>query len=102
MPMPVKQEANAQLVPFPGYMPIPVRNSFSPLSQPSLRPNYQTALVSQYDPFIVHAPMPSQCHNPSQSQAQRSKYHPKSNSHIFIVEPYLEDLNDPAKIAKKF
>ncbi|KAL6286257.1 hypothetical protein ACE6H2_010647 [Prunus campanulata] len=96
--MPIKQEANAQLVPFPGYMPIPVNNRFNPLSQPSLRPNYQSALVSQYDPFIVHSPMPSQ----SQSPVQRSRYHPKSNSHLFVVEPYLEDLNDPAKIAKKF
>ncbi|KAL6276589.1 hypothetical protein ACE6H2_020190 [Prunus campanulata] len=96
-----KPEANAQLVPFPGYMPIPINNRFNPLSQPSPRPNYQSVLVSQYDPFMAHPPMPSQCQSP-QSQTQRSKYYPRSNSNLFSIEPYLEDLTDPVKIVKKF
>ncbi|KAL6284581.1 hypothetical protein ACE6H2_015510 [Prunus campanulata] len=98
--MPVKQESSSQVVPFPGYSPIPVNNMFNPLSQPSLRPNYQSTLVSNYDPFIVNPPalVPSQ----SQSPVKRSNYAARSHTHLFVVESYLEEFCDPVKIAKKF
>lgn len=98
--MPVKQESSSQLMPFPGYSPIPINNRFNPLSHPSLRPNYQSALVSQFDPFIVNPsiPIPSK----RQSPVNRSRYAARSHTNLFVVESYLEGLNDPAKIAKKF
>ncbi|KAI5323724.1 hypothetical protein L3X38_032796 [Prunus dulcis] len=90
----------SHIVPFPGHSPIPVNNRFNPLSQPSLRPNYQSALTSNYDPFIVNPPasVPSQ----SQSPVKRSNYATRSHCHLFIVESYLEELCDLVKIAQKF
>ncbi|KAI5350832.1 hypothetical protein L3X38_003723 [Prunus dulcis] len=98
--MPVKQESSSQIVPFLGYSPIPVNNRFNPLSQPSLHPNYQSALTSNYDPFIVnpHASVPS----PNQNPVKRSNNATRSHCHLFVVESNLEDLCDPVKIAMKF
>ncbi|KAH0974390.1 hypothetical protein GBA52_016289 [Prunus armeniaca] len=97
---PVKTEPSP-IVPYPGYSPIQITNRFTSLDStvPSIRPNYESTLISSYDPLQVTTPPPSQ---PSISYKKSSPYLPRSNNDLFIVEPCYNSLSNPVKIAKAY
>ncbi|CAL9029753.1 unnamed protein product [Prunus brigantina] len=94
---PSKHESSSSVVPFPGHFPIPVANRYSPLGTivGQFRPNYQSALVSSYDPFQL-----SSTATPISSFPKSSPYVHKSNSNLFIIEPHIPEIMSPAMIAK--
>lgn len=59
---PVKPESSSHIVPFQGCSPIQVSNRFAPLGSTvsQICPNYQSALISSYDPFQVSSQLASQ------------------------------------------
>ncbi|CAL8991998.1 unnamed protein product [Prunus brigantina] len=100
-----KPEMPKQLVPFPGCppisvaTPISVANRFSSLGSTigQIRPSYQSTLISSYDPFSVDPSV-----GPSVPFKKTSPYLPKSNSHLFVIEPNYDIHSDPVAIAKHY
>ncbi|CAL2259655.1 unnamed protein product [Prunus armeniaca] len=87
------------ITPFPGLSPIPIDNRFSPLGSTlsQMRPNYQSALTSSYDPFVLPptaTPLSSSTFRP-----KTSPYISKSTANLFIVEPHVSVSMSPAMIA---
>ncbi|CAL9014719.1 unnamed protein product, partial [Prunus brigantina] len=96
---PVKHEPFT-LTPYPGHPPIPVMsNRFSPLGTTvaPLRPNYQSALVSSYDPFQLP---PTATPMSSQFFPKSSPYVLKNTANLFILEPHIHKSMSPAQIAE--
>ncbi|CAL8167238.1 unnamed protein product [Prunus armeniaca] len=100
-----KPELPKQLVPFPGCTPIlvatplSVANKFSSLGSTigQIRPSYQSTLVSCYDPFSIDPSV-----GPSVAFKKTSPYLPKSNFHLFVIEPNYDIHFDPVAIAKHY
>ncbi|KAM1282404.1 hypothetical protein ACFX2H_022776 [Malus domestica] len=92
---PPKQE------PIPGSSALAITNRFTPLGSTlgSIRPNYQTALVNQYDPFSsTYRQSPS----PSVSYTKTSPYIIKpSKEYLFSIPFNFKHLKTPEVIAKK-
>ncbi|CAL8167535.1 unnamed protein product [Prunus armeniaca] len=93
-----KPESPSSIVPYPSFSPIPVVNRYSPLGTTvgQFRPNYQSALVSSYDPFQL-----SSTATPISSYPKSSPYVHKSSSNLFIIEPHIPEIMSPAMIAKE-
>ncbi|CAL9002622.1 unnamed protein product, partial [Prunus brigantina] len=96
----VKSESPSQIVPFPGCFPIQVSNRFSCLGTTvgQVRPNYQSALISNYDHFYINtqvaqSPIPLR---------KSSPYFPKDSTHLFIIEYVLDYIADPVTLAKHY
>ncbi|XP_008223327.1 PREDICTED: uncharacterized protein LOC103323141 [Prunus mume] len=95
-----KPEPPQQLVHFPGCTPIrvaspiSVANKFSALGSTvgQIGPSYKSTLVSSYDPFA----------GPSVPFKKSSPYLPKSNSHLFVIEPNYDIHSDPVAIARHY
>ncbi|KAI5338513.1 hypothetical protein L3X38_017784 [Prunus dulcis] len=99
----------ASIVPYAGHPPVPVipiANRFTSLGTPigstvgPIRPNYQSALVSDYDPFAIVPPV-APIAQTSQSSTQfrkSSPYFPKDKVNLFIIEPLYEGISDPITI----
>ncbi|CAL9029902.1 unnamed protein product [Prunus brigantina] len=105
---PVKNEPSSSsvkhepftLTPYPGHPPIPVMsNRFSPLGSTvaPTRPNYQSALVSSYDPFQLP---PTATPMSSQFFPKSSPYVLKNTANLFILEPHIHKSMSPAQIAE--
>ncbi|KAI5352991.1 hypothetical protein L3X38_005883 [Prunus dulcis] len=100
-----KPELPQQIVPYPGHppltvaTPLSVANRFSSLGSTvgQIRPNYQSTLVASYDPFSVDIPA-----GPSVAIKKSSPYLPKSNSHLFVIEPVYDVHANPVEIAKHY
>ncbi|KAM1396919.1 hypothetical protein ACFX2I_014559 [Malus domestica] len=92
---PPKQE------PIPGSSALAITNRFTLLGSTlgSIRPNYQTALVNQYDPFSsTYRQSPS----PSVSYTKTSPYVIKpSKEYLFSIPLSYKNLKTPEVIAKK-
>lgn len=97
----VKQKSS-QLIPFPRCSPIQISNRFATLGSTtqSIRPNYQSTLVSSYDLFQVTVPFSIQL--PNTNYPISSPYLPKSSQELFIIEPCINHLTNPAEIAKTY
>lgn len=97
---PVKTELPSQIVLFPGCSPIQISNRFSSLGTTvgQIRLNYQSALVSSYDPFQI----PSQVAQSPSPLKKSSPYFPKDSSHLFIIEPVYDKITNPVEIAKSY
>ncbi|CAL2272868.1 unnamed protein product [Prunus armeniaca] len=93
-----KPESPSSIVPYPSFSPIPVVNRYSPLGTTigQFRPNYQSALVSSYDPFQL-----SSTATPISSYPKSSPYVHKRSSNLFIIEPHIPEIMSPAMIAKE-
>ena len=94
-PPPVKQES------FPGSSSaLAISNRYTPLGSTlgNVRPNYQSALVNQYDPFSSqYRPSPSsQTHYPKTSPYMATV----QNEYLFSIPPNLLKEPAPEKIAK--
>ncbi|CAL9021171.1 unnamed protein product, partial [Prunus brigantina] len=100
----VKTESSSQLVPFPGCSLIQVSNRFTSLGTTvgQIRPNYQSALVSSYDPFQITPPVAQSSQSPSIPLQKSSPYLPKDKSHLFIIEPIYDGITDPITIVNKY
>ncbi|KAI5330084.1 hypothetical protein L3X38_029481 [Prunus dulcis] len=87
------------ITPYPGHTLIPVMsNRFSPLGSTvtPARPNYQSALVSSYDPFqLPHTASPIS----SPSFAKSSPYVSKNTSNLVIIDSHIPTSMSPAQIA---
>ncbi|CAL8992101.1 unnamed protein product [Prunus brigantina] len=89
-----KPELPNQLVPYPSStplsvaQPIPVANQFSALGSTvgQIRPSYQSTLISSYDPYSASS---------SVAFKKTSPYLPKSNFHLFVIEPNYNVNSDP-------
>ena len=92
----VKKESPSSIVPYPGHPPVPVRY---PTTIGPSRPNYQSALVTQYDPFKSESQSISQ--NPV-NYRYSSPYTPRYSQHLFYIEPDLNHLKFPQTIAKAY
>ncbi|KAI5323147.1 hypothetical protein L3X38_032219 [Prunus dulcis] len=100
-----KPELPKQIVPYPGCPPLTVAtplsaaNRFSSLGSTvgQIRPSYQSTLVASYDPFSVDIPA-----GPSVAVKKSSPYLPKSNSHLFVIEPVYDVHANPVEIAKHY
>ncbi|KAI5318457.1 hypothetical protein L3X38_038165 [Prunus dulcis] len=100
-----KPELPKQIVPYPGWppltvaTPLSVANRFSYLGSTvgQIRPSYQSTLVASYDPFSVDIPA-----GPSVAPKKSSPYLPKSNSHLFVIEPVYDVHANPVEIAKHY
>ncbi|KAI5317837.1 hypothetical protein L3X38_037544 [Prunus dulcis] len=100
-----KPELPKQMVPYPGCTPLTVAtplsvaNRFSSLGSTvgQIRPSYQSILVASYDPFSVDIPA-----GPSVAFKKSSPYLPKSNSHLFVIEPLYDVHTNPVEIAKHY
>jgi hypothetical protein len=79
--------------------PVQMVNRFTTLgSTISLRPTFQSALVSHFDPFEDAVPT-----KPFQRFPKTSPYHAKTPSHnLFIVEPDFSHLKSPEAIARAY
>ncbi|CAL8162050.1 unnamed protein product [Prunus armeniaca] len=79
-----KPESPSLVVPYPGFSPIPVVNRYSPLGTTvgQFHPNYQSALVSSYDPFQL-----SSTATPVSSYPKSSPYVHKSSSNLHGQDP---------------
>lgn len=77
-----------------------VRNRFSSLGTTvgQISPNYQSALVSSYDPFQISTQI-TQLPSPLRKS---SPYAPKDKTHLFIIESVLDNLSEPVAIAKHY
>ncbi|CAL2237198.1 unnamed protein product [Prunus armeniaca] len=62
-----------------------------------IRPSYQSTLISSYDPFSVDPSV-----GPSVAFKKTSPYMPKSNSHLFVIEPVYDIHSNPVDIAKHY
>ncbi|CAL2240849.1 unnamed protein product [Prunus armeniaca] len=87
------------IVPSPGLSPIPIDNRFSPLGSTlsQMRPNYQSALTSTYDPLALPStatPLSSSTFRP-----RSSPYISKSSANLFIIEPHVSTSISPATLA---
>ncbi|KAI5338515.1 hypothetical protein L3X38_017786 [Prunus dulcis] len=103
----------ASIVPYAGHPPVPVipiANRFTSLGTPigstvgPIRPNYQSALVSDYDPFAIVPPV-APIAQTSQSSTQfrkSSPYFPKDKVNLFIIEPLYEGISDPITIIRSY
>ncbi|KAI5330042.1 hypothetical protein L3X38_029439 [Prunus dulcis] len=102
---PNKPEMPKQIVPYPGCTPISVAtplsvaNRFSSLGSTigQIRPSYQSTLVASYDPFSVDVPA-----GPSVAPKKTSPYLPKSQSHLFVIEPLYDVHHNPVEIVKHY
>ncbi|CAL8992097.1 unnamed protein product, partial [Prunus brigantina] len=96
-----KPELPNQLVPYPSStplsvaQPIPVANQFSALGSTvgQIRPSYQSTLISSYDPYSASS---------SVAFKKTSPYLPKSNFHLFVIEPNYNVNSDPVALAKHY
>ncbi|KAI5327705.1 hypothetical protein L3X38_027101 [Prunus dulcis] len=103
----------ASIVPYAGHPPVPVipiANRFTSLGTPigstvgPIRPNYQSALVSDYDPFAIVPPV-APIAQTSQSSTQfrkSSPYFPKDKVNLFIIEPLYDGISDPVTIVRSY
>ncbi|KAI5333697.1 hypothetical protein L3X38_023829 [Prunus dulcis] len=69
-----------------------------------IRPNYQSALVSDYDPFAIVPPVAPVAQS-SQSSTQFKKsspYLPKDKTNLFIIEPLYDGISDPITIIRSY
>ncbi|CAL2240102.1 unnamed protein product [Prunus armeniaca] len=87
------------ITPFPGLSPIPIDNRFSPLGSTlsQMRPNYQSALTSSYDPLALPptaTPLSSSTFRP-----KTSPYISKCTANLFIIEPHVSTSISPATLA---
>ncbi|KAI5337407.1 hypothetical protein L3X38_016678 [Prunus dulcis] len=102
---PARPEKPEQIVPYPGHSPLTIAtplsiaNRFSSLGSTvgQVRPSYQSTLVASYDPFSVDVPA-----GPSVAFKKSSPYFPKSNSHLFVIEPLYDVNTNPVEIAKHY
>ncbi|CAL9029900.1 unnamed protein product, partial [Prunus brigantina] len=94
----IKSEPST-IIPYPGHTPLPIMNKFTPLGTTvaPLRPNYQSALVSSYDPFQLP---PTATPMSSQFFPKSSPYVLKNTANLFILEPHIHKSMSPAQIAK--
>ncbi|KAI5343381.1 hypothetical protein L3X38_011257 [Prunus dulcis] len=92
------QPEPSSVIPYLGHSPIPVLNRFSPLGSTvtQVRPNYQSALVSSYDPFQLP---------PTATPISSSQYYPKSSPYVLkhtanplMLEPHIPKSMSPAMI----
>ncbi|CAL9012685.1 unnamed protein product [Prunus brigantina] len=96
-----KPEVPKQLVPYPSCtpisiaQPISVANQFSALGSTvgQIRPSYQSTLISSYDPFSASS---------SVAFKKTSPYLPKSNFHLFVIEPNYNVNSEPVAIATHY
>ncbi|CAL8995955.1 unnamed protein product [Prunus brigantina] len=96
-----KTETPKQLVPYPSCTPISVAppisvaNQFSALGSTvgQIRPSYQSTLISSYDPFSASS---------SVAFKKTSPYLPKSNFHLFVIEPNYNINSEPVAIARHY
>ncbi|CAL9024212.1 unnamed protein product [Prunus brigantina] len=97
---PVKTEPPSTIVPYPRHEPISVANRYSSLGTTvsQIPPNYQSAIVSSYDPFQLPASIAS----PSVVYPKTSPYFPSSSTRLFIIEPHIHNIQMPAMIAKEY
>ena len=105
---PSKPDLPKQIVPYPSCTPLPVATPLSVANRYSalgstvgqIRPSYQSTLVASYDPFAVDIPagpsVPAVIHKKS------SPYLPKSNSHLFVIEPIYDIHTNPIEIARHY
>lgn len=63
-----------------------------------MSPNYESALVSSYDPFQISTQI-TQLPSPLRKS---SPYAPKDKTHLFIIESVLDNLSEPVAIAKHY
>ncbi|CAL2254639.1 unnamed protein product [Prunus armeniaca] len=93
-------KTESTITPYPGLSPIPLVNRYSPLGSTlsQIRPNYQSALTSSYDPFQLP---------PTATPLSSSSYHPKtspyvykSTANLFIIEPHVPVSLSPIMIAQ--
>ncbi|KAI5314567.1 hypothetical protein L3X38_043743 [Prunus dulcis] len=96
---PVKSESPSHIIPFPRCSPVQVSNRFSTLGATvgQGRPNYQSALISSYDPFHIIPPV-AQSSQSSSPLRKSYPYLPKDKSHLFIIEPVYDGIFDPITI----
>ncbi|CAL9012791.1 unnamed protein product [Prunus brigantina] len=96
-----KPELPNQLVPYPSStplsvaQPIPVANQFSALGSTvgQIRPSYQSTLISSYDPYSASS---------SVALKKTSPYLPKSNFHLFVIEPNYNVNSEPVALARHY
>ncbi|CAL9010717.1 unnamed protein product [Prunus brigantina] len=96
-----KPEPPRQLVPYPSCTPISVAppisvaNQFSALGSTvgHIRPSYQSTLISSYDPFSASS---------SVALKKTSPYLPRSNFHLFVIEPNYNVNSDPVALARHY
>ncbi|CAL8992099.1 unnamed protein product [Prunus brigantina] len=96
-----KPELPNQLVPYPSStpisvaQPIPVANQFSALGSTvgQIRPSYQSTLISSYDPYSASS---------SVAFKKTSPYLPKSNFHLFVIEPNYNVNSEPVALARHY
>ncbi|BBH03941.1 hypothetical protein Prudu_014945 [Prunus dulcis] len=75
--------------------PSQLQHSRSTIGQ--IRPSYQSTLVASYDPFSVDVPA-----GPSVAPKKTSPYLPKSQSHLFVIEPLYDVHHNPVEIVKHY
>ncbi|KAI5348483.1 hypothetical protein L3X38_001370 [Prunus dulcis] len=105
---PSKPNMPKQIVPYPSCTPLtvatplPVTNRFSSLGSTvgQIRPSYQSTLVASYDPFAVDIPAGPSI--PAAMHKKSSPYLPKSNSHLFVIEPIYDIHTNPIEIARHY
>ncbi|CAL9029358.1 unnamed protein product [Prunus brigantina] len=98
-----KPEEPKQLVPYPSYIPVSVAppppisiaNQFSALGSTvgQIRPSYQSTLISSYDPYAASS---------SVAFKKTSPYLPKSNFHLFVIEPNYNVNSEPVAITRHY
>lgn len=97
---PIQSQSPSQIVPFPRCSLIQLSNRLTPLGSTvsQIRPNYQSTLVSSYNPFQIH----TQVTQTPISLCKSSPYLPKSNTHLFIVESKYDNIANPVTITKAY
>ena len=95
----IKKESSpsSSLVPYPGHSPIPTGNRFTTID--NIRPNYQSALVTQYDPYRSDSQPSSQS---PVNYRKTSPYAPRMCFNLFYIEPDLSHLKFPQTLARAY
>ena len=96
-PAPVKQESIPD-----SSSALAITNRFTPLGSTvgNIRPNYQTALATPYDPYSsVRSPAPSQPKTPSYAKTSPYVQNPHSEK-LFSIPLHIDKNQPPERIAK--